>query len=124
MVQKAADKLHIVSCLAGGEAEVDTADALSEALKVRTNGTEIPNRRDKKIQQQLIKRQGLRSVCQAGSSKFEDVTAAAAIRNKKTHNSSNTHNNSNTNTQHATQIHTISATRIQQQSSHRTEIML
>jgi len=59
--------------LAGGEAGVDLADALSEHMKVRTNGTDIPNRRDKKVQQEIIRRHGLRSVRQAGGDKFEDV---------------------------------------------------
>jgi len=63
----------IVACFAGGEAGVDLADALSEQLGVRTNGTVIPNRRDKKIQQELIAAKGMRSVRQAGGSKFEDV---------------------------------------------------
>ena len=70
---KAAGPLKIIGCIAGGEAGVDLADALSESLGVRTNGTEIPNRRDKKIQQELVRKAGLRSVRQAGSDKFEDV---------------------------------------------------
>jgi biotin carboxylase len=57
----------------GGEAGVDLADALSEFLKVRTNGTTIPNRRDKKVQQEIIRKHGLRSVRQAGGKKFSDV---------------------------------------------------
>lgn len=72
-VQKAANSFRIVACLAGGEAGVDLADALSEKLGVRTNGTDIPNRRDKKLQQELIKEAGLRSVRQAGGDKFSDV---------------------------------------------------
>jgi biotin carboxylase len=63
----------IVACVAGGEAGVDVADALSEYMGLRTNGTEIKNRRDKKVQQELVRSVGLRSVRQAGSSKFEDV---------------------------------------------------
>lgn len=72
-VLKAADKFRVVACLAGGEAGVDLADALSEKLKVRTNGTRIPNKRDKKLQQELIKKSGLRSVRQACGVKFEEV---------------------------------------------------
>jgi phosphoribosylamine-glycine ligase len=63
----------IAACLAGGEAGVDFADEFSEHLGVLSNGTSIPNRRDKKLQQELIKKIGLRSVRQAGSDKFEDV---------------------------------------------------
>ena len=72
-VNKAANDYTVVACIAGGEAGVDLADALSEKLGVRTNGTEIPNRRDKKIQQELIKAAGLRSVRQAGGKDFSDV---------------------------------------------------
>jgi biotin carboxylase len=60
-------------CTAGGEAGVDLADALSEKLELRTNGTAIPNRRDKKLQQELCRDAGLRSVRQAGGSKFDEV---------------------------------------------------
>jgi biotin carboxylase len=74
-VYKAAGKLRVVACIAGGEAGVDLADALSEKLKVRGNGTNIPNKRDKKLQQELIKKRGLRSVRQACGSKFEEVEA-------------------------------------------------
>lgn len=72
-VYKAAGKLRVVACIAGGEAGVDLADALSEYLKVRTNGTTIPNKRDKKLQQELIKKRGLRSVRQACGVAFSDV---------------------------------------------------
>jgi hypothetical protein len=72
-VKQAAGMLRVVSVIAGGEAGVDLADALSEAMAVRTNGTEIANRRDKKIQQELIKAAGYRSVRQAGGTKFQEV---------------------------------------------------
>jgi hypothetical protein len=72
---KAAGQLRVVACLAGGEAGVDLADALSEKLKVRTNGTRIPNKRDKKLQQELIKKSGLRSIRQACGSEFKEVEA-------------------------------------------------
>ena len=61
--------------LAGGEAGVDFADALSEYLGLLTNGTEIANRRDKYVQQELIRQAGLRAVRQAGSPKFSEVEA-------------------------------------------------
>jgi biotin carboxylase len=72
-VYKAAGKFRVVACMAGGEAGVDMADKLSERLAVRTNGTEIPNRRDKKVQQELIKAKGLRSVRQAAGDTFSQV---------------------------------------------------
>ena len=72
---KAAGKLRIVACICGGEAGVDTADLLSERLMVRTNGTagDFANRRDKKVQQELIKAAGMRSVRQAAGKQFSDV---------------------------------------------------
>jgi biotin carboxylase len=73
LVRDAARDSTLVAVIAGGEAGVDLADGLSEFLGVVSNGTEIPNRRDKKVQQELIKAAGLRSVRQAGSDKFEDV---------------------------------------------------
>lgn len=63
----------IEACIAGGEAGVDLADALSEHLGLRTNGTQIPNRRDKKVQQELIRKTGLRSVRQACGKTFDEV---------------------------------------------------
>jgi hypothetical protein len=71
--------LEIVACLAGGEAGVDAADVISEAMGLLSNGIlrgndgAILNRRDKKIQQELLKEAGMRSVRQAGSHQFEDV---------------------------------------------------
>lgn len=73
IVNATASPYRIVACLAGGESGVDLGDCLSEALKIRTNGTDIPNRRDKKLQQELCRKAGLRSVRQAGGSKFSDV---------------------------------------------------
>lgn len=72
-VYKAAGQFRVVAVIAGGEAGVDLADALSERMNLRTNGTVIPNKRDKKLQQELIGKAGMRAVRQAGSAKFEDV---------------------------------------------------
>lgn len=72
-VYKAANKFRVVACIAGGESGVGLADALSERLNVRTNGTDVPNRRDKKLQQDLIRKAGLRSVRQVAGSKFSEV---------------------------------------------------
>merc|ERR1712048_61212 len=73
VIHKVTGKCRIVACIAGGEAGVDYADALSEYLGLLTNGTDIPNRRDKKIQQELIHDAGLRSVCQCAGSEFCEV---------------------------------------------------
>lgn len=67
------NKWNLVACVCGGEAGVDLADALSEELGLITNGTHIPNRRDKKVQQELIGEAGLRSVRQGGGTKFSEA---------------------------------------------------
>ncbi len=74
---KAAGQLRIVACICGGEAGVDAADMISERLNVRSNGTEgmFAKRRDKKVQQELIKAAGIRSIRQAAGNKFSDVEA-------------------------------------------------
>jgi len=74
---KAAGKLRIVACLCGGEAGVDAADLVSERLNVRTNGTQgaFAYRRDKKVQQELIKEAGIRSIRQCGGKEWSDVEA-------------------------------------------------
>jgi hypothetical protein len=72
LLYKAAGTFKIVSCIAGGEAGVDSADVLSERLMVRTNGAGA-NRRDKKVQQELVRDAGLRSVRQAAGKQFSDV---------------------------------------------------
>jgi Phosphoribosylglycinamide synthetase, ATP-grasp (A) domain len=72
-ITKAVEPRTVAGCLAGGEAGVDYADMLSEHLGVLSNGTDIPNRRDKKVQQELIRRHGLRSVRQAAGIKLDDV---------------------------------------------------
>jgi biotin carboxylase len=71
--QAAAHSLHLVSCICGGEAGVDLADALSEYLGMLTNGTKVANRRDKKVQQELIKVAGLRAVRQCAGKCLADV---------------------------------------------------
>jgi len=61
----------IVSLICGGEHGVGLADALGEHMGLVSNGTSVPQRRDKKLQQELIKAQGLRSVRQAGGRDFD-----------------------------------------------------
>ena len=73
LLREAAGDLEIVACLAGGEAGVDFADVVSERMGLLSNGTDVPNRRDKKIQQELIAAAGMRSVRQAGGDQFEHV---------------------------------------------------
>lgn len=71
--RKAADGAEIAAVIVGGEAGVEYADALSEHMGLRTNGTKIANRRDKAVQQELVKRAGLRSIREASGRKIEDV---------------------------------------------------
>ena len=74
LVEKAAEhSLDVVACICGGEAGVDLADALSEQLGLLSNGTHVKNRRDKKVQQELIKEAGLRAVRQCSGKCFADV---------------------------------------------------
>jgi hypothetical protein len=74
LTKSVGSNMTLTACLAGGEAGVDLADALSEFLGVLSNGTDIkPNRRHKKIQQELCRKTGLRSVRQAGGDTLEQV---------------------------------------------------
>lgn len=73
LVKKAAEPFEIVACICGGESGVNVTDALSEELGLLSNGTNVPQRQDKKHQQELVKAAGLRSIRQAGGTKLEDV---------------------------------------------------
>jgi len=71
-VRAAAGSLELVACIVGAEAGVSLADALSVELGLRTNGVSA-GRRDKKVQQELVRAAGLRSVRQAGGKLWLDV---------------------------------------------------
>merc|ERR1711988_1121426 len=64
---------EIFACVVGAETGVGLADALSEALGVRTNGTQLASRRDKAVQQRLVKGAGLRATREASGTKLSDV---------------------------------------------------
>ena len=66
-------RYRIIACICGGDGGVELADALSEELGLLTNGTDVPNRRDKKVQQELVKAAGLRSIRQIAGRKLKDV---------------------------------------------------
>jgi ATP-grasp domain len=72
-VKEAARPYRIVACMCGGEAGLDLTDAISEQLDLLTNGTAIPQRRNKQLQQELIHAAGLRSIRQAGGATISDV---------------------------------------------------
>jgi biotin carboxylase len=73
-VQKAAGKSRLVACICGGESGVTLCDFLAEELGLPGNGSEIPHRRDKKVQQELAGKAGLRSVRQAGGTQWSAVS--------------------------------------------------
>jgi biotin carboxylase len=72
-VRSAAGRKELVACICGGEGGVSLCDHLSEELGLPGNGTAIPNRRDKKVQQELVGQAGLRSVRQAGGTQWSVV---------------------------------------------------
>jgi biotin carboxylase len=72
-VKDAAKNFRIVACICGGAEGAVLTDAMSELLGVRTNGTEIKNRGNKKVQQEIIKEAGLRSIRQATGQNIADV---------------------------------------------------
>jgi len=72
-LHQAANGLPIVAVICGGEAGVDLTDVLSEEMGLLSNGTQIANRRDKKVQHEIIAKAGLRSCRQAGGIQLSEV---------------------------------------------------
>jgi len=64
---------ELVSVIVGAESGVTVADALSEELGLRTNGTSLGARRNKNVQQKLVKASGLRAVREACGCSWSDV---------------------------------------------------
>lgn len=62
------------ACIVGAETGVVVADALSEMLGLRTNGTEL-NRRNKSVQQKCVKSAGMRAVREAVGTEWSSVEA-------------------------------------------------
>lgn len=70
----------ICSVLCGGETGVKVADALSEYMGCRSNGTDggaMKDRRDKSLQQDAVRRSGLRACREACGHVWEEVAAFA-----------------------------------------------
>lgn len=69
--------IQLVACIVGGESGVTLADALSEELGLRTNGSNnLPGaRRNKSVQQQCVRGAGLRAVREACGTRWSDVAA-------------------------------------------------
>jgi len=65
------------ACIVGCETGVLVADALSEALGLRTNGTAM-NRRDKSVQQKCVKAAGMRATREAVGTQWSSMEAFAA----------------------------------------------
>jgi biotin carboxylase len=65
---------ELVGVVVGGETGVILADELSEALGLRTNGTECKGRRDKSEQQKLVKAAGLRATRESSGRALADVS--------------------------------------------------
>lgn len=73
-VRAASSGFELLACIVGAEVGVALADALSLELGLRSNGI-CAARRDKKVQQELVRDAGLRSVRQAGGKTWSDVKA-------------------------------------------------
>jgi len=72
-VMIAGGDMQVIACMVGGESGVTLADALSEELSLRTNGTAVRNRRNKNVQQKLITASGLRAVREACGTAWLEV---------------------------------------------------
>jgi len=64
---------ELVAVIVGAESGVTVADALSEELGLRTNGTALGARRNKSVQQKLVQASGLRAVREACGRSWSDV---------------------------------------------------
>jgi len=64
---------QLVAVIVGAESGVTLADALSEELGLRTNGTALGARRNKNVQQKLVKASGLRAVREACGCTWSEV---------------------------------------------------
>ena len=82
-IKEAAEPFRVVACICGGEEGSSLTDAVSEKLGLRTNGTQIKNRENRKIQQELIQEAGLRSVRQATGVNLSDDTVNEFLLHEK-----------------------------------------
>lgn len=67
----------LAAVICGGDSGVNTADALSEALDLRSNGMRHGNRRDKLVQQQALQAAGLRFARTVSGTTWGQVAAFA-----------------------------------------------
>jgi len=75
-VRASCQGLELLACIVGCETGVALADALSEELGLRTNGTE-KNRRNKSVQQRCVKASGLRAVREAVGTSWSQAESFA-----------------------------------------------
>jgi len=73
-VRHACRGCELLAVIIGAETGVTLGDAVSEELGLMTNGT-ATKRRNKNVQQQLVKARGLRAVREACGTRWEDVEA-------------------------------------------------
>jgi biotin carboxylase len=76
-LHQAADGAVLAAVICGGETGVKVADALAEQMGLRGNSTAngMENRRDKRVQQDAVKKAGLRSVRSACGTAWEEVVS-------------------------------------------------
>ena len=74
MVRRTAGESTITAMICGGESGVKVCDALSEHMGLRTNGTALVNRRDKRVQQDEVRRSGLRAVRETCGTSWDVVS--------------------------------------------------
>lgn len=79
IIKEAADNKELVAVMCGGETGVKVADALAEFMGLRGNSTAdgMDNRRDKRVQQNAVKKAGLRSVRSACGTTWSEVASFA-----------------------------------------------
>jgi biotin carboxylase len=75
LLQKACHGVKLEAVMVGGESGVTLADSLSEFLGLRTNGTQFGARRNKSVQQKLVRQSGLRAVREVCTTQWKDVEA-------------------------------------------------
>lgn len=70
---QACEGCSLEAVVVGGESGVTLADSLSEFMGMRTNGTAFGARRNKSVQQKLVKQAGLRAVREVCTTRWQDV---------------------------------------------------
>lgn len=77
-LRAAAGEQGVMAIICGAESGVKVTDALSEHMGLRGNGTSLPNRRDKRVQCDAVRRAGLRAVREACGTAWAEVAPFVA----------------------------------------------